>query len=203
MSNWYKKCMPKIKDVEPFLKDLFKEISSSNHVRGLYVWGSYASHLSNPNFRLKDIDIIARTKFHSGDLVSVNDDIIHGNYDTSYLENVGFDPSSVKFSQDFVGIKKYNIDHWALSHDRKLLHWGPILINRQESDSMKKEAEKHASDITGLNKGRVSKASENEREGWYDSYRHYINRYFADMPSGWYQVEDMKIKDILDEAVKI
>lgn len=203
MSNWYQKCMPKIKDVDIFLKDLFSDISTSDHIKGMYVWGSYASHLSNPNFRLKDVDVIARTKFDSGDLIAVDDKIIRESFSQTYLEDQGYDPFSVKFSQDFVGIKKYNIDHWAISSDRKLLHWGPILVNRQESESMNKEAEKHAKDITGLSRKKISRASEYEKENWYQSYYHYFDRYFIDMPSGWYKVEDMKIKDILNEAIKL
>lgn len=203
MSNWYQKCMPQVKDVEPFLKELFSNIISNENVRGVYIWGSYASNKSNPKFRLKDIDVIARTKFNSEDLISVDEQIVQQRLSQDYLENQGYDPFSVKFSQDFVGIKKYNIDHWAISSDRKLLHWGPIIVNREESDSINKEAEKHASDITGLNRKKISKASEEDRVTWYESYRDYLNRFFSNMPTGWYKTEEVKIKDILSEAIKL
>ena len=203
MSTWYQKCMPRIKDVEPHLKNLFKEIFSIEQIKGLYVWGSYSKNIKNSNFRVKDVDVIARTKFNSGDLISIGEKIIKENNSDDYLENQGYDPLSIKFSKNFVDIKKFNIDHWAISSDRKLLHWGPVLINREESDEINEEAEKYAINVTGISRKKINKSSEIDIKNWYQIYCNYISQQFQGMPSGWYKVEDMKIKDILDGSIKI
>jgi hypothetical protein len=203
VSTWYQKCMPRIKDVEPHLKNLFKEMFSMEQIKGMYVWGSYSKNIKNPNFRIKDIDVIARTKFNSGDLISIDEKITKESHSDNYLENQGYDPLSIKFSKNFTDIKKFNIDHWALSSDRKLLHWGPVLMNREESEEINEQGEKYASDITGINRKKINKSSEDKRKGWYQLYYNYITQQFQGMPSGWYKVEDMKIKDILEDAIKI
>jgi len=203
MSTWYQKCMPRIKDIEPHLQEIFKDISSMEQIKGLYVWGSYSENIKNSNFRVKDIDVIARTKFNSGDLIAVDEEIIRESNSKESLENQGYDPLAVKFSKEFVDIKKFNVDHWALSSDRKLLHWGPVFINREESDSMNEEAEKYAIKITGMNRNKINKSSDIDRKSWYQIYHNYLDNYFDDMPSGWYKVEDMKVKDILEGTIKI
>ncbi len=203
MSTWYQKCMPRIKDVEPHLQEMFKDISSMKQVKGLYAWGSYSENIKNPNFRVKDIDIIARTKFDSGDLIAIDEEIIRESNSRETLENQGYDPLAVSFSKRFIDINKFNVDHWALSSDRKLLHWGAVLVNKEESDSMNKEAEEYAIKITGMNRKKINRSSDIDRKSWYQIYHAYIQRQFEDMPSGWYKVEDMKIKDILNNTIKI
>ena len=203
MSTWYQKCMPRVKDVGPHLQKMFKDISSMSQIKGLYVWGSYSKNIKNPNFRVKDIDVIARTKFDSGDLIAIDEEIIRESNSKETLENQGYDPLAVSFSKRFIDINKFNVDHWALSSDRKLLHWGAVLVNKKESDSMNKEAEEYAIKITGMNRKKINRSSEIDRESWYQIYHSYVQKQFEDMPSGWYKVEDMKIKDILDGAVKI
>ncbi len=203
MTTWYQNIMPRIKDVAPNINNLFKDILSDDNVKGIYVWGSYSKNISKPNFRIKDVDIICRTKLHSGDLISINDEIISDLCTDRYLEKQGYDPSTVKFSKNFVNIKKYNIDHWAISGDRKLLHWGAILENKENSENLNNEAEEYVIKKTGLNRKKINRASKNNRKNWYEMYSSYINKNFENMPTGWYQVEDMRIKDILKNAIKI
>ena len=195
--------MPKVKDIKPHLKDLFKEIFSMGQIKGIYVWGSYSKNIKNPNFRLKDINVIARTKVNSSDLISIDEKIIKENYSDEYLENLGYDPFSIEFSKNFTKIKKFNIDHWAISSDRKLLHWGAILKKEPEQKELQKEIERKIENITGLNRKKINRASEDKRKNWYELYYRYINKNFEGMPTGWYQVDDMKIKNIFKNAIKI
>jgi len=203
MTTWYQNCMPRIKDVAPYITSLFEDLKKEEQVKGIYIWGSYSKNINKPSFRIKDLDIIVRTKFNSGDLISVNEDIIKDLCTDSYLEKQGYDPSTVKFSKKFISTKKYNIDHWVISEDRKLLHWGGILENREESDNLKEQIEKNILKITGLNRNKINRSSEDIRKNWYELYSSYLNKNFENMPTGWYQVEDMKIKDILKNAIKI
>ena len=203
MTTWYKKCMPRIKDVAPYITSLFEDLKKEEQVKGIYVWGSYSKNINKPSFRVKDLDIICRTKLNSLDLISVNEDIIKDLCTDSYLEKQGYDPATVKFSKKFISTKKYNMDHWVISGDRKLLHWGAILENKEESDNLKEQIEKNILKITGLNRNKINRSSEDIRKNWYDLYSSYVNKNFEGMPTGWYQVEDMRIKDILKNAIKI
>lgn len=195
--------MPKIKDVQPNISDSLKEFKKTDGVKTLYLWGSYAKNINNPNFRVRDIDVLAKTAFNSEDLLSIGKNIIEGNYDKDYLENQGYDPLAVKFSKKFVELSKFNIDCWAISNDRKLLHWGPIQVNEIDSVNVNKEAEKYADDLSGINRKKINKSSEYHRKNWFEHYIVYVDKCFEGMPTGWYKAEDIKIKDITNQAVKI
>lgn len=203
MTTWYQNIMPRIKDIKPYINALFKELKKSDNIKNIYIWGSYSKNINKPNFRVKDVDIIARTNLNNGDLISINNDIISELCTDNYLEKQGYDPQTVKFSKEFISIKKYNIDHWAISVDRKLLHWGPILENRKNSDEINNLAEEYTIKKTGLNRNKINRASEDKRKNWYELYSSYINKNFENMPTGWYLVEEMRIKDILKDTIKI
>ena len=203
MESWYKKCMPKIKDVKPHLSDLSKKIKKIDGVKDVYVWGSYARKNNDPNFRIKDLDIIVKTGFNSGDLVSVDKDIINKICSNRYLEVNGYDPSAVDFSKKFINLVKHNIDHWTISSDKKLLHWGAIINNKEENDDISQEAEKYAKTQTTYSRKKINKCSAETRKNWYEHYCHYINNYFTNMPTGWYQTSEKNIKHILKNALKI
>ena len=172
-------------------------------MKSLYVWGSYAKNIENPEFRVRDIDILARTQFHSGDLLSIDENIIKASYDNEYLEDQGYDPIAVKFSQKFLALSKHNIDCWAISSDRKLLHWGPIPVSKDESSMFNKDAEQYADANSGITRKRVNKSSEKERKNWFNHYMKYTTNYFTGMPTGWYKTEDIKVRDITSDAIKI
>ena len=202
LSTWYQKCMPKIKDVKKHLSSTLEEIRTSENITSLYVWGSVAENFDIPNFRIRDIDVIATTDFHSGDLVAVDDDILKQKLSAEELENQGYSPEAIKFSSDFLELKKYNIDHWVISSDSKLLHWGPIPPSKEESDEISKEASQHAFNLTGYNREKIHKASQKIRENWYDEHHKYLSKMFSDMPSGWYLSDSEEIQGIIDRAIK-
>lgn len=195
--------MPRIKDVKPHLSNIIEDIRNLEGVKFIYAWGSYVTNHSNPNFRVKDIDIIVETDFNSGDLLAIDNKILTGHNTQEYLEEQGYYPPALKFSNNFIKLKKYNVDHWAISSDHKLLHWGPILVNKAESEEMNKEAENYTLKRTGYNRTKINKSSDETRQNWYRIYYNYIDKNFIDMPSGWYKTEDIDIKNILTNTIKI
>ena len=203
MSSWYEKCMPKIKDIKPFISEYLKDFKKTEGIKSLYIWGSYSKNIDKPNYRVRDIDILAKTKFHSGDLVSIDDKIITERCTDNYLENQGYDPLAIKFSKEFLKLAKYSIDCWATTSDRKLVHWGPICVNRKESEENKKEAENFANKIIGTERKKINKSSEHVRNNWYNHYFNYMDNCFKDMPTGWYKTENIKMKEIFSQATRI
>ena len=175
MSKWYQKCMPKIKEVEPFLIKTAKQIKKISGVDNVYVWGKYVDNINNPNFRIKKVDIITFTNIFSEDLIAVNNDVLKIANNIEELENDGYDPLAVKFSNQLLSLKNNNLDYWTISNDNKLMHWGPIAMNKIESDEIEKEAESHAIKITGKNIKQINKSSENIRQNWYSYYKKYKN----------------------------
>ena len=203
MNSWYEKCMPKIKDVKPHIKEFVSSLKNVNGVKSMHIWGSYARNVKKPNTRIKDIDVLARTSFHSGDFLAIDDKIIKSICSDNYLENQGYDPSVIKFSKQFLTLTKHNVDCWALSGDRKLMHWGPICMNKKDAEDTNKEAEKYAFKNIGIEKKKISTLSEHARENWYNHYCHYLDQYFEGMPTGWYKTENIKIKDVLSQTIKV
>ena len=203
MSSWYKKCMPTIRDVSPHLTLLMSDLKKADGVKGIYIWGSFSRNIDNIDHRLIDIDVLARTCFNSGDLLSINNDVINTSFCDDDLEIQGYDPLAIKFSKEFIKLSKYNIDHWAISSDRKLLHWGPTGLNQEESIEMKKEALSYANKQTGILYKKLNKTSDSERRRWYKHYYHHINKNSEGMPTGWYKTEAVKIKTLISNAIKI
>ncbi len=195
--------MPKVKDIKPNISEALSKFKNIDGVKSLYVWGSYAHNINNPNFRVRDIDVLAKTRFDSGDLLSISNSIIKKNHTDDYLENQGYDPDSVKFSQRFLDLSKYNVDCWAISSDRKLLHWGPISANKDDSDSINEEAENYANKFSGMIRKKINKYSEAYRKNWFEHYVKYVDRCFEGMPTGWYKTDDIKVRDVTGQAIKI
>lgn len=202
MTSWYNNCMPKIKDVTPHLAEITANLSKISGVKNIYVWGSYADNFTNPNFRIKDLDIIVSTNFDSGDLISITQEIIQANKTEDLLIEDGFNPSVIKFSKDFLSFDKYSIDRWVISSDKALLHWGAIPTHKEEADDLKKEAENHAFCVTGINRNKLNSIEDEARQNWYNSYYEYVLKYFSNMPSGWYKSED-NLSNILKNSIKL
>ncbi len=194
--------MPKVKDVKPNLSNALSAFKKIDGVRSIYAWGSYAKNIDKPNFRVRDIDILAKTKFNSGDLLAIDNKVITSSYTDTYLEDQGYDPRSVKFSKAFLDLSKH-IDCWAISVDRKLLHWGPVPVNLNDSQCISKEAEDYASRNVGMSRKKINKSSEHHRKNWYNHYVKYVDKYFEGMPTGWYKTEDIKVRDITSQAIKL
>ena len=202
MNSWYDKCMPKIKDIKPTLSVFLEDFKKTAGVKSVYIWGSYARNLNRPEFRVRDIDVLAKTTFHSGDLLAIDNNIIKGICSDSYLENMGYDPAAIKFSKRFTNLAK-DVDCWSISSDRKLLHWGPVFVNPSESEEMNKKAQRYAEKVTGKERHAINKSSEKIRKNWYENYSNYFKKQFERMPTGWYKTENIKIREITSQAIKI
>ena len=201
MSHWYDQYLPKVGDLKEPVDKIAKQIKSIDGVKKVYVFGSYAANINNADSRVKDIDLIAVVPFHSEDLVAINKDTLSSK--TEYLEENGYDLQAVNFSKQFNKTGGLEIDRWAISSDKKLLHWGPIIACRQESDDVKGEAEQRAAKETGFNLSKINKSSSQAREEWFHTFKRYIDSHIADMPSGWYCSDETNIKDIMNEAIKL
>jgi predicted nucleotidyltransferase len=195
--------MPRVKDIQGKIETLLQPLKKTDGVKNIYLWGSYVRNIDKPCFRLLDIDVLAQTKFNSADLISVNKEITESSHPFDYLENQGYDPLAVAFSKEFVKLTNMDIDKWAISADRKLMHWGPIMVNKEDSDDIRKEAEEYAKKNTGIKKNNIIKSSEKDRREWHTSYYSFLHKYFEGMPTGWYKTENVKIKEILAKAIKI
>jgi predicted nucleotidyltransferase len=194
--------MPKIKDVKKHLAETIEEIKKSEDINSLYVWGSYARNQDKPNFRIRDIDVIAMTDFDSGDLAAIDNEILTQKLSQEELEDQGYNPTAIKFSSDFLSFKKQNIDHWAISSDKKLLHWGPIPSSKEESDELNKEASNHAFNQTGCCRDKIHRAKQEVRDNWYEEHHSYLSKAFTNMPSGWYLSDTEDIQEVLDSSIK-
>jgi hypothetical protein len=159
--------MPTVKELVPVINDICLQIKDIPGVNSVYIWGSYAENLSNPNYVVKDVDVIASTTFNSGDLLAID----NGQYSAlrmklSDLEDEGFDPRTVAFTKRFLAFDQYNVDHWATSSDNKLLHWGAIPDNQDDWRALHEEAERQATKLTGYKRADLRDSSEPKRKEW-------------------------------------
>ena len=194
--------MPSITDATSIIEATSEQIKKIAGIKKLHVFGSYATHIAEPNFRIKDIDLLATVQYHSEDLQSVNKSVF--GMKSEKLEDEGYDPDTVSFSNKFINIDETGIiDPWVISCDKKLLHWGPTATCRKESDEIKVEAEIYASKQTGFNLHKIQKASGKKRDAWYQNFKKYIHAQIGDMPLSWYCSEETNIKEILEHTVEI
>lgn len=201
--TWYGKHIPKVKEAKAILPEIKNDILNIDGIKNIYIWGSLVSNYNSPNSHINDIDILASTIYNSGDLIAIENECIVNSFSDLHLEKLGFNPEVIKFSKDFVSIDKYNIDHWVISSDKKLLHWGPILKSKKESQMLLEEAKIFADKNTGVKKKKINKVSQEKKLNWYNHYNTYINDFFSDMPSGWYLAEVDNINSILKKAIKL
>ena len=191
--------MPLVKDIHPFINTICSEIKTITGVDRVYLYGSYADHENEPNYVVKDIDIIAATQFDSGDLLAIDNSKYSAlRIHPSELEDEGFNPQAVIFTKRFLAYEKYNVDHWASSSDGKLLHWGAIPDSQEEWADLHIKAEKDATEETGIKRANLAKESDNNRIAWKKSYESCLKK-FISKASGWYASENSAI-EILSKA---
>jgi hypothetical protein len=202
IESFFKKCLPRVSEVRESLPQLRDSLLAINGINGIRIFGSLAEHYDDPNFRIKDVDIIAETPFHSGDLLSITAKTL--TIRPELLEDRGMDPLAVKFSKEFTRLSShYPLDRWVLSNDKKLLHWGPFISRKSESEEVKIEAEKFASEKTGFNLSKMAKSSDENRSSWYKSFHYYIQSQFDNMPTGWYRSAEKDLKTVLIHSIQL
>ncbi len=202
--KWYAKILPTIEEMSSTIEEIAKNISSVKGIRGVYAWGPYAEQIDNKNHRIKCIDILADCKFHSGDLLAIDDGDPLGPLSISAddIEASGFDPLAVKFTETCIRSQKPNIDLWALSKDKKLLHWGPIPETVEEWKELRKQAEEYAKEVTATTKKLLSSANIDIRSQWNEAYNSMIREFVNGSPIGWYE-SNADIDKVMAEIRKI
>ena len=194
--NWYEKFFPTVGESTPVASDIAKQLKEISGVKEVYAWGSLGEHYEDENYHIKDIDLLVKTEFCSGDLEAVTASVIGQGLKDEALEDDGFNPDAVRFSKKFLGIDIPLLDRWVISSDKKLLHWG-AMVSMEEADEVKKEAEEYAESKSGLDRKKVKKAAKSKRSGWYESYKTYMSKQVPDSPSGWYPSDVADIDDII------
>jgi len=204
MSNsWYLKSMPKVKEIKDNLVSLADSLHKIDGIKKIYIWGSYAKNINNPNCTVRDLDIIAQTDFHYEDLLSIIDKpVLPFNLKKAQLEEEGFNPDVVKFTKDFTNITSYNIDHWASGKKGELLHWGALLEDEEEWEEIKQEAERYALKETGIERIKIAKLNEEKKFGWKTAYDYYFNKMLSNIPLGWYS-SSSNLKNIQKDLIEI
>ena len=198
-NSWYKKSMPKISLVKENIDNIVKKILKINGVKSVFAWGSFVKN--KPNSVIRDLDLIASTDIFSEDLLSITDDEINSpfNLSTTQLENEGFDPKAVKFTKSFLAIKDYNVDHWAMSNDKKIFHWGACIENKDHWNEIKEKAEKYAKEETSVDRKSLNKANQRMKNRWTAKYDHWVSKYLMGIPQGWFELK-YDVNDVLKEA---
>ena len=200
--SWYQRSLPKVRDVSPHLPKIAQLVKDIEGVVDVYLWGSLLKYADKLNQTIKDIDIVAKTNFFSEDLVSItNHDRSPLTMTEKELSEEGFDPQCVYFTKKFVSLKDYGIDHWAISSDNKMLHWGILADTKQSWEEMKNEAEEQTQLVTGYNS---QKLPQNKKNNWLKTYNSYIDKSLTSskVPNGWYLLEE-DVDKILKEIKKI
>lgn len=201
--RWYERAMPTIKDTLPYVEEAALEISKLPEVTHVYACGSFAENIKNDSFNVKDIDLLVECSINSGDLLSI-DKSSNGafNIPTSDLEDEGFSPKAVAFTKNYLNFGKYNIDQWAISSDKVILHWGPITETVEEWKKLRSDAEKKAKNNTGLTRNKLCTVSEELREQWKKEYDSVIQDFISGGPVGWYASKAPADK-ILEKSIKL
>lgn len=197
--SWYKRAMPSRKDLSPIIDDICKQIRAIGGVTAVHVWGSYVDQ-KDPNYPIKDLDIIASTAFDAGDLMAIDNSRYSAlRIRPTELEDEGFNPKAVGFTKQFLSFEKYNVDHWAASKDGKLLHWGAIPESNEDWAELHTEAESRAEKDTGLKRTQLVKCSDDRRKDWKRAYDSYLSMVISSKSAGWCPTEHA-IGDILNRA---
>ncbi len=110
------------------------------------------------------------------------------------LKENGYDPDCVTFTNEILKPIKYNINHWVMSSDKQILHFGPIL-NSEDQKEIKLEAEVRAEKFSGIKKEALAELPEENKEAW-------INKYLNNMPQGWY-LSDHKYRTVIAQTVSL
>ena len=210
VKNWYKRSMPTVAQFKPFMLNLCETVKKIKGVNSVLVWGPFVNHIGEPEFVLKNVDIVAANDFHSGDLLSLSTDTTSleknansvFNLSKEKLEDEGFDPGSVSFTKKFIALKKYNVDHWAISNDDIVLHWGPLPAAKNEWEIIKKEAESYADGITGTSLFALHDKNQKTKNEWSVFYDQFVSQALSGMPFGWYK-SDYNAKEILQTGLRL
>lgn len=202
--NWYDRIMPTVREIEPLLKESSLSISSLPGVKEIRVWGSYAENYKDKATPIREVDLIVKCYFDSGDLLAIEKGPMGPfSIPASELEEEGFNPQAVKFTKGLLKSCNFNADLWCLSSDEKMLHWGPVADTVDEWKELRKQAETKAEEKTGLCKKNIRKSNEENAKEWIGIYESTLRAFINKGPLGWYQTAFSETDNILESSIKI
>lgn len=202
-NTWYQRAMPTVKDATPFLAEIVKTISGMKGVESVHICGSYLTNENNPNYPLKDLDIIVKTDFDSGDLMAIDAGPMSPlKMASNELEDFGFNPSAVAFTKKYLTLKNFHVDHWVTSSDNKILHWGSMPESVEEWKEIHDEAENYANSVTGYNRMKLAKGNDEVKGQWREAYSHSVKKAEGKQKLGWFP-SDHPASEILATAKQI
>jgi hypothetical protein len=199
--SWYGKIMPSGNEISLFLKEYCGDIKKYSFVNDIYAWGDYAKNIHSDSL-LKDVDILVSTNIFSEDLLAITNDKSVLKMASNNLKENGYDPNAVIFTNEILKPLKYDINHWVLSSDKQILHFGPILPSSTDREEIKFEAEIKAEKFSGIKKEALSKASEENKKIWINLYDNHMNKFLENMPNEWYMT-NYKFRTIYSNLVNI
>jgi hypothetical protein len=201
--KWYDKANPTVKNILPKVKEISSKLANLNNVKGVYAWKSLAENLHNEESKIKDIDLIIDCNFDSGDLLAIdNSETGALKLDVAELEDLGYNPQAIKFTKNLLQNKLSSLEFWAISKDKKILHWGPISETIEEYKQIKKEAEKKAESYTNFRKSQLHRLTESQQNKWHEIYEQHLNDFGNGCPQGWYAAQN-NIEKILPNIIQI
>lgn len=203
-ASWYKRIFPTVGEIKTALPSLSEKLLKIPTVTAARLWGSVVSNMRCPSIHVRDLDIIVNSLIPSEDLLSitgeVGDDLFSLSPDA--LEDEGYNPDAVTFTSKYASISDFNLDHWCISSDRVLMHFGPITNDQSEWGTIWTKAEKYASDITKTQRSELRKSSKGQRAEWYWNFKKFVDMQLDDMPGGWY-ASRTPVDDILPGTLLI
>ncbi|MFW6172386.1 MAG: hypothetical protein ACOC5T_01390 [Elusimicrobiota bacterium] len=201
--SWYKKMMPTVGEILSHLPNITYSLYDIDEVKSVYLWGSTFQNIDNHKFVPKDLDIVVTTDIFSEDLTAITDDSNSPFLlKKAILEEEGYDPQAVEFTKKYIAIKDFDIDHWVISIDKKILHWGPTIENVDDWQEIKKEAEEYSNTLSPVVYKKLYKASKKDKKQWLTNYSQYINQFLSQAPKGWY-MSAIKVSDVKKTMKKL
>lgn len=202
--KWYEKSMPSIKDVKPFLEETAKSFKSTKGIKSVYVFGSFAENIEKPRYNVKDIDLVVKSSFESGDFFAIDPENNYGilNKTAEELIEEGFEPNCAIFTKKCYNLKNTPFDIWAITKDRLVLHWGDMPESVEEWKEVRKIAESQAVLETSLKREKLCSASEEERKKWKTIYDEVIKNFVNNNSLGWYQSQSDP-EEIISKSIQI
>lgn len=202
--SWYNRIIPTIKEIEPLLEKSSQKIHSLPGVKEIMAWGTYAENIHHKETPIREIELLVKCSFDSGDLLSIEKGPMGPfNIPFNELEEEGFNPQAVKFTKGLVKCCEFNADFWCMSSDNKLLHWGPVSDTIEEWKTVRKNAEDKAEHKTGFSRKNLKNSTQEEAKEWIKIYENTLRLFVNKGPLGWYQASSSNNGSLPEPYIKL
>jgi hypothetical protein len=202
--GWYSDIMPTVGELQKAVSESAEKIYSLPGTESVNAWGSYADNFSKRTARVREVELLVKCSFDSGDLLAIEKGPM-GPFNVPFdeLEDLGFNPKAVKFTKGLLRSCSFPVDLWSYSSDNKLLHWGPVAETIDEWKAIRRQSEDIAEQRTGFCRKTLKKASESEAKEWIRSYEESLRSFISTGPLGWYESACSETGEVLDSAIEI